>query len=328
MKNIIGFTTALVALLVVVPQATAQSQLEDKLKSALKRYPVADTNKDGVLSMAEARAFRAKMRGKNGAPSTGSQPIDSVPRKQPADFRDGASCLFLGHSFFIPVAKRFDEIATASGLSHHQASFVMNGGGGGAPGRIWSSQAHRTEATRILETGNVHLLGMTYYDETNCRVEDYERWIDLAVKHNPKVRIFIGLCWPDAPQATMDEFDRMIALSGDRLFRTVQTLRKKHPDTQIQFVHYGHVARELKASHASGRSSEIEALISRKPGGLFRDTKGHAGELLLNIAALTWLEHLYEMDVQHAKTDAAKSSAARSILPVVTKRNQAYHTAE
>ena len=324
MKNIIGFTTALVALLVAVPQATAQSQLEDKLKSALKRYPEADTNKDGVLSIAEARAFRAKRKGNKSAASNGSRPIDSVRREQPDNFQNGASCLFLGHSFFIPVAKRFDEIATATGLSQHQASFVMNGGGGGAPGRIWSSESHRAAATQILETGNVHLLGMTYYDETNCRVEDYERWIDLAVKHNPKVRIFIGLCWPDAPQASMQEFDNMIELSGNRLFRTVQTLRKRHPDTPIQFVHYGHVARELKAAHASGRSSEIAALISRKPGGLFRDTKGHAGELLLDVAALTWLEQLYGVDMNKAKTDAVQSESARAILPVVAKRNLAY----
>ncbi|MCR9200095.1 MAG: hypothetical protein NXI04_15780 [Planctomycetaceae bacterium] len=324
MKNIISFTTALVALLVVVPQATAQGQLEDKLKSAPKRYPEADTNNDGVLSMAEARAFRAKMRGKKNAATTGSQPIDSVKREQPDNFQNGASCLFLGHSFFIPVAKRFDEIAAATGLSQHKASFVMNGGDGGAPGRIWSSKAHRTAATQILETGNVHLLGMTYYDETNCRVEDYERWIDLAIKHNPKVRIFIGLCWPDAPQASMDEFDNMIKLSGDRLFRTVQTLRKRHPATPIQFVHYGHVARELKASHAAGHSSEIAALISREPGGLFRDTKGHAGELLLDVAALTWLEHLYGVDMNKAKTDAVQSESARAILPVVAKRNLAY----
>ncbi|MEL6898831.1 MAG: hypothetical protein AAFP90_22255 [Planctomycetota bacterium] len=327
MKNLNCLAATLVALVFLVPEANAQTQLEDKLKNALRRYPAADTNKDGVLSIEEAKVFRAKMRAGKVQSSLAEQPIDTASYKQPANLKDGARCLFLGHSFFIPVARKFDEFAVATGLPNHHASFVMNGGGGGAPGRIWNSKSHRAAATRILETGNVHLLGMTYFDESNCRVEDYERWIDLAVKHNSKVRIFIGLCWPDSPEASMGEFDRILRVSNDRLFKTVRTLRSRYPNTQIQFVNYGQVARELKARHSAGRSSEIKSLVSRSPDALFRDPKGHAGPLLLDVAALTWLQHLYGVEMERVKAVAIESEAARAILPVVAKFNEQFQSA-
>ncbi|MEM6691240.1 MAG: hypothetical protein AAF664_17575 [Planctomycetota bacterium] len=323
-----GFALAIVAFLMLAPNTMAQAQLNDRLKNALKRYPDADLNNDGVLSVDEARAYRYKMKGKKTPATPANESIDTASYDQPADLKEGARCLFLGHSFFIPVAKRFDEMATEIGLSHHHASFVLKGNAGGAPGRIWSSSAHRSAATKILETGNIHLLGMTYFDESNCKVEDYERWIDLAIQHNPKVHIFIGLCWPDAPEASVDDFSRIIRGSNERLFKTVKTLRGQYPETKIQFVNYGLVARELKDCHASGRLSEIGSLVSRDSGSLFRDTKGHAGPLLLDLAALTWLDQLYEVDAADVKTDVVRSDAARAILPVVAKFNEQFRYAQ
>ena len=43
-------------------RAAEQADLQDQLDQALKRYPQADTDKDGKLSPAEAKAFREKMR--------------------------------------------------------------------------------------------------------------------------------------------------------------------------------------------------------------------------------------------------------------------------
>src|SRR4051794_40814812 len=43
--------------------AVGQENREDTLKKLLERYPAADTNKDGKLSLEEARAYRAKVTG-------------------------------------------------------------------------------------------------------------------------------------------------------------------------------------------------------------------------------------------------------------------------
>ena len=65
------------ALLLLAPLAHAQvsSENNDRLREALTRYPEADANKDGVLTMEEGLAYLAKRKGKKGA----------APEKMPAD---------------------------------------------------------------------------------------------------------------------------------------------------------------------------------------------------------------------------------------------------
>lgn len=57
-----GFT--LVGLSLIFTLASAQTR-EQRLEAALKKYPEADTNKDGTLTQQEAMAYRAKMRSEN-----------------------------------------------------------------------------------------------------------------------------------------------------------------------------------------------------------------------------------------------------------------------
>lgn len=67
------------ALLLLAPVCSAQvsSENNDRLREALKRYPEADENKDGVLTMEEGLAYLAKRKGKKGAtPET--LPADAV----------------------------------------------------------------------------------------------------------------------------------------------------------------------------------------------------------------------------------------------------------
>ncbi len=326
MIRLITICSAIVLTLWLNSNVNAQQQLERRLARALEKYPEADANGNGILTLDEAKAYRKKMRsngGKNRARAA-NEIDDGKSYPQPEKFNDGARCLFLGHSFFIPVARAFDAIAQENGLENHHANFVMSGGAGGAPGRIWNSKKHRSEAEKIIATGNVHLLGMTYYDETNCKPEDYGNWIELAAKHNPDVRIFIGLCWPDAPEAKIEEFERFVQGSNNRLFKTVETLRKTFPQTEITFLNYGIVAKELKALHASGNLPEITSLISRSPQSLFRDQKGHAGPMLVNIAALSWLEHNYGIDASQLKAAPDLSNKATNILTTVREFNSAF----
>jgi acetyl esterase/lipase len=61
------YFTALIATLIVVVSLPAAAQVTSKtnnqLKQALSRYPAADANKDGVLTLQEARAYQKKMAG-------------------------------------------------------------------------------------------------------------------------------------------------------------------------------------------------------------------------------------------------------------------------
>lgn len=67
------------ALLLLAPVVSAQvsSENNDRLREALKRYPEADGNKDGVLTMEEGLAYLAKRKGKKG-PAPEALPADAL----------------------------------------------------------------------------------------------------------------------------------------------------------------------------------------------------------------------------------------------------------
>ncbi|MEM8667997.1 MAG: hypothetical protein AAGG48_10800 [Planctomycetota bacterium] len=312
----------------VAPATEADDRTDARLKRVLQKFPDADANKDGVLTLEEAKQYRdGRASQENRARAASGETDISWKRTQsesPDDLKEGARCLFMGHSFFIPVAKTFDELASKSGFDRHEAKFVMSGGGSGAPGRLWDSQRHRQAATAILETGMVDLIGMTYFDESACSVDDYRRWIDLAIKHNPKTQVFIGLCWPDSPAASTKEFDDILSKANSRLVTTVAKLREIYPDVSIRFVNYGQVASQMKLGFSDGSLSEVNELIARQPRALFRDGKGHAGPLLLELSAMTWIQHLYQADLDDLDSDVLKSKSLTKILPSVAEFNRQF----
>ncbi len=64
-------------------RAETTPTIDDKLKQALKRYPGADTDKDGVLSEAEARAHLKKLRSGKEGESKGATPNAAAPATGP-----------------------------------------------------------------------------------------------------------------------------------------------------------------------------------------------------------------------------------------------------
>ena len=57
----------------------------------------------------------------------------------------GYKCLFIGHSFFSPIARRLpDFAASAAGVTHEQ-SVVFSGGESGTPSMLWKNPLKRIE---------------------------------------------------------------------------------------------------------------------------------------------------------------------------------------
>jgi len=73
---------ALLAVLLANPSYAQdpQASRDQQLKQLLQRYPDADANRDGILTVEEAQAYRAKMRAKSERQPEGKQP---VPRIRP-----------------------------------------------------------------------------------------------------------------------------------------------------------------------------------------------------------------------------------------------------
>ena len=58
---------------------------------------------------------------------------------------EGYKCLFIGHSFFAPIAKRLPGLAaSAAGVTHEQ-SVVSSGGESGTPSRLWENPQKRNQ---------------------------------------------------------------------------------------------------------------------------------------------------------------------------------------
>lgn len=214
----------------------------------------------------------------------------------------GVHCLFIGHSFFIPVARRFPEFAKQAGVTEHTQQGVFSGGKSGAPGSLWANEKKKAEILAFLKTGKVELLGMTYYNEDNSSIDDYKTWIDEALKHNPKTEFFIGLPW--GTNGAGREVDEYVA-AGNKFHETVYAitivkLRKMYPNNKIRFTYYGQASSELKKRFESGKLPELKQLMGTKDA-IYRDRLGHANAMLLDLAAVVWLSALYEVDIDKAE---------------------------
>jgi len=213
----------------------------------------------------------------------------------------GYDCLFIGHSFFIPVAQRFERLPEACGVEDHSQKTVFSGGQSGSPGELWRG-GKRTEIQAILETGEIELLGMTYYDPTNSSLEDYKRWIDDALEHNPNTAFFIGLPWGlNGARRDLEEYEKVGQITNESLYRTVLELRRLYPDNTILYAYYGMASVELKRLYEAGDLPDVENAVG--PSGLYRDGMGHASNILKDLAALIWLESLYEIDLTECDLD-------------------------
>lgn len=221
-------------------------------------------------------------------------------------FELGARCLFIGHSFFVPVANAFDAVAGQNDFPLHRMDTVFRGGPAGSPEALWDNAATRVEIETVLATGEVDLFGLTSFSPENSDFDDYARWIDLALRYNPETRFFVGIPWaPGGPSLETEAFDaacEQIALDG---FEVVDQLRTAYPGEQIEFVAYGKTASVLKAMFEAGELPDIAGLTPDPANGvaasdaLFADPLlGHGGPMMLELSALSWMDILYGAGVE------------------------------
>ena len=256
--------------------------------------------------------------------SLGQQPRNpptSIDRHE--DSIQGAKCLFVGHSFFIPVAKSFDRLARANSISAHQTDVVFATGASGAPGALWKNERRRKQIKEILAAGDVGIFGMTGFGQLNSSFDDYKRWIDLALEYNSETKIFIGQSWSfGGPRMETEQYSRIIDFGGNRAFEVVQRLRAAYPNTEIIFLNYGNTASLMKAKFDAGELDDIDELVGRRSNCLFRDkTIGHAGQMMQDLAAANWLALLYDVESANLKGLEYDSDDAQEIIETVRQSN-------
>ena len=284
-----------------------------RLRQALEEFPEADTDKDGVLTLIEARAFMAQQRGKEGSQTRGeaSKPPESQSSSSKAVLKEGEikgyNGLYMGHSFFKPSEQQLEKMIPSNIKGHTQYS-VFSGGANGSPGGLWSVKEKREQGKKILDSKKIDLLVMTYYSPKDSAVEHYSRWFDYALARNPEVTFMVALPWAKQPHKVDQSASEMAQKRSFEFNETLVTaLRKKYSKNKILFCPYGLGVYELidrlqaqklpGVKHVLDQDRKTRAVSKRKKQQLFNDELGHPGELVASLGALLWLQTLYDYDL-------------------------------
>ncbi len=240
-------------------------------------------------------------------------------------FVDGARSLFIGHSFFVPVATAFDAIAEQNNFPLHQMDTVFRPGAGGSPGSLWDNAKARAAVEAVLATGEVEQFGLTYFSPKNSGLNDYAQWIDLALQYNPETRFFVGAPYaPAGPRLDTEAYRSATEEFTLTTFVIVDQLRAAYPDKRIEFIAYGMTAPIMKGMYDAGELPDILGLTPDPGNGvpasaaLFADPLlGHAGPMMEEVASLSWMEVLYGAGVDTLAFTAYQSDVTAIVEEVL-----------
>ena len=210
----------------------------------------------------------------------------------------GFKSLFIGHSFFRPFAEGMPDYVAAAGIAGHSQTVVFAGGANGAPQALWNNASKRDQIQAVLDAGDIELFGMTYYP-TYASTEGYENWIDYALARNPGTRFFIALPWGTTPANfnTSDYANGWVAFNTGPWQDFIDSIRALYPGIDIYSVPYGQSAGELRLLQAAGNLPDAPNLQGNASNSIFRDNLGHAGDILVDLGRLVWLNALYDVDL-------------------------------
>jgi len=284
--------------------AKKTSENNEKLKEWLERFPAADKNKDGILTIPEVLEYRKTLKGTKPKKSSSSAAKTTSGVDVPSDKAiKGYNGLFMGHSFFRPAAENLLKIIPDTNVVNHTELIVMSGGASGSPGRLWENESKRKAGQAYLDKGNVEFFAMTYFDKSNSGVEHYSKWFDYALQKNPNITFMIALPWGaflfKASQTEIDSAEQGYKKLFDEL---IVTLRKKYPNNKIIYCPYGLGVYELINRLNAGNLPGIKHILNPKRSKtsndqILRDPLGHGTELVTILSSLIWMQTIYNYDI-------------------------------
>lgn len=251
----------LLTLFSLLASTLAYAQTTDQqLARLLKRFPEADANGDGQLSLQEANAYRQQVRdsqvttdAKAGAPrefevdsgwAENRFPDSAVCYQSPEKIAsiygsvvshpkstDGSlRIVATGHSFMAPGFKTLPPISAAGGFK--QQSMLTHTGGGitGSARYKWEQEngifqfAGKPEPKLLASIANAEwdvMLWGPYFDD---RPAYYTCWMDFCLKYNPDMKFYMSDAWPQLYQLEKNPSSEK-ELTADRI---AQMGREKH----------------------------------------------------------------------------------------------------
>lgn len=217
----------------------ADDGVDKQLQTLLKRFPKADANKDGRLTIQEARAFQKSRRKTSRNPGVKTQfsvnpgwkqdrfPDEAVCYKSPKEIqqiyariaRNSAAVtsydkptggalriVGTGHSFMAPGYKTFPVIAKSAGLKQPPLLTHTGGGMTGSTRYKWEEEngifefEGRPKPKLLASIANAKWDAMTWGPYFNDEPEYYSCWIEFCLKYNPDMKFFLSDAWPQLGQ--------------------------------------------------------------------------------------------------------------------------------
>lgn len=242
----------LAGLLVVLLPVVAFGQTSETnaaLKRALARYPEADANGDGILTLREARDYqqrtgavsdRRPAAAADGGASTAlgeNRPAYEIELFKPTrteleaalhansakneplafDKGNGLRIVSSGHSWVGPALRTLPVISAAAGYDGQHIRSHTGGGGSGSANSIWRKEFGKygdrpAQPTLLpaIATGKWDVMTWgAFYNDTPVH---FSQWIDVCLKANPDMIFYLQDGWPRFDRE-MNEMEPAAALA-------------------------------------------------------------------------------------------------------------------
>jgi len=233
---------------------------------------------------------------------------------QPVENQNGYNMLLIGNSFFKPYAEKLDDLSVLAGFENHTSTRITRGGDNGRAINFWndSTTNEHQQIKATLDQGNIDIFGMTAgHDGIESGALDrtigHRAWINYALQKNPNITIFIAIPQVDFP-ADWEQRAQGLGFSNiqeltDYVVNSivhqemVDQLRIEFPSTKIFTIPTGRASVKLDQLNTDDALLDDISRFGPKATSLFRDTKGHQGDIIEETGSLIWLNSIYGVDV-------------------------------
>ena len=235
----------------------------------------------------------------------------------------GLNMLLMGNSFFRPYAERFRELALDAEFLEHKDTTVFRGGDNGTPIGLWNNADTQTEIKQILDSGDIQMLGMTWYYNENNPLSGFTEWIDYALQNNPNIKIFVSIPPIDFPADWQQRAESFGYNNVRELYEfvvsdlthkaVIDQLRERYPTTEIFSLPTGWATFELVNQYENDLLLDDVSLFGSYDDSIFTDAKGHQGKIVVYTGALVWLNGLYGVNLRTNEFDTGFNTDLHTI---------------
>ena len=249
----------------------------------------------------------------------------------------GYHMLLIGNSFFKPYAENLDEMAIEAGFENHKSTRITRGGENGWASSFWNdslTQEHK-EIKAALDQGDVELFGMTSGGAPENRIEGHKAWIEYALEKNPDISIFIAIAAVDYPTEWdqraedygFDSIEELYDFFVNDLVpdSIVKPLREAFPTTPIFTIPTGLATLKLTQMQEDDTLLDEISYEGPKSTSLFKDFKGHQGDIIIETGTLVWLSSIYNVKLDTFSYDTGFNTDLHSIAnDIISDHNVGY----